>query len=149
MVGDSLTQDGGDWSELRPGYTVKNRGVGYATSKMLLADLNQNLQKTTPKLVFVLAGINDIRLSHMPPEQILANLQDITRRIRAAGAIPVMQSALPTAGFLRETNTNQSIARLNALLAAWCKETGTEFVDLSAASRPTNLQCDAYRKAGE
>jgi lysophospholipase L1-like esterase len=132
MLGDSITEEGGDWTELL-GLPAKNRGVGWDTTADILVRLPTVLDGR-PHAVFVLAGINDIRVAHWMVEDTFSNLTSISRQIRASGSIPILQSVLPPA--LNEPDTAEKVARLNVMLADWSEKNGEAFLDLTAELAP-------------
>ncbi len=59
FIGDSITQQGGDWSEKFGRSDIKNRGIGGDVTDGVLARLNE-VCHAKPKAVFIMIGINDI-----------------------------------------------------------------------------------------
>ncbi len=94
LVGDSLTAFA-CWSELIPGHRVCNRGVPGDTTAAILARLNE-VTEGRPRVVAIMAGINDLLAGRTAPETI-DGLREIVRRIRETCPETriVLQSVLP------------------------------------------------------
>lgn len=83
MLGDSLTEGGGDWRELFPVFLVKNRGISGDTTEGVLGRLDEVIGRK-PQVVAVLIGINDVRTG-IDPRKIIFRIEEILRRIKASG----------------------------------------------------------------
>lgn len=102
-VGDSITRgygaDGQGYAEQlqslvraqpgRAGVRVMNRGVDGERSEGLLERIDAELAAAQPAVVLVTTGGNDL-LRKVSETQTRANLAEIVRRVRAAGAYPVV-----------------------------------------------------------
>lgn len=124
MLGDSHTE-GGPWSELLPGVTVLNRGLGWDTTDDVLARLDEVIARK-PQAVFLLVGIVDLRYG-ADPDAVADKVLAIAARLEAAGIRPVVQSVLPVSPTLREP-TNDKVRRVNDRL-----RTSPHFLDLHPA----------------
>ena len=58
FVGDSVTA-GGNWHDMFPNVRLANRGVGGETTREIALRLDE-ISELTPRVVFLMAGINDI-----------------------------------------------------------------------------------------
>jgi len=134
MLGDSLTEGGGDWRELFPDFVVKNRGIGSDTTEGVLGRLDEVIGRK-PKVVVVLIGINDV-LRGVDPAKIIFRIEEILRRLKASGTAPIMQSILLTT---YEPATNAIIASVNAEIAAWCAEEKITFLNLNVVLSPSGM----------
>lgn len=96
-LGDSLTEGAGvtrneAWPALlagKTGWVVTNGGLSGDTSGGALQRLPALLEQHAPVLVLVALGGNDM-LRHQPPQETVANLEQIIALIRAHGAKPVL-----------------------------------------------------------
>lgn len=59
FIGNSITQQGGDWSERFGGSNIKNRGIAGDVTDGVLKRLDE-IVYYKPKAIFILIGINDL-----------------------------------------------------------------------------------------
>ena len=85
FVGDSITEGwhtlAQDFADL--GVKIVNRGIGGDTTPNLLYRLQDDVLALEPRALVILIGTNDLG-QHTPAADIMANLQDVHARIRAA-----------------------------------------------------------------
>ncbi|WP_167604894.1 GDSL-type esterase/lipase family protein [Maribellus sediminis] len=133
MLGNSIT-DGGEWSELLPGYNVKNRGISGDVTAGVLYRLNE-VTSAKPAKVFLLIGINDLARG-IPADTVFKNICLIAEKIRATtpetevyiqSILPVNPSFKKFAGHVDKTN---AVKQINQKLNDWCSENDVEFVNL-------------------
>ncbi|WP_167616021.1 GDSL-type esterase/lipase family protein [Maribellus sediminis] len=133
MLGNSIT-DGGEWSELLPGYNVKNRGISGDVTAGVLYRLDE-VTSGNPTKVFLLIGINDLARG-IPADTVFKNICLIAEKIRATtpGTEVYIQSILPVnpsfkkfAGHIDKTN---AVKQINQKLKNWCSENDVKFVNL-------------------
>lgn len=137
LAGDSISL----WfpAQLLPvGKNWLNQGISGETSAGLLKRLPL-LDNTTPSVVFVMIGINDL-IRGVPPEQILENSRLIIRDLLWAhpNAKVVLQSILPHSGPLATWEgrdrllaiPNDKIREINLSLQAIATEEGAYYLDL-------------------
>jgi lysophospholipase L1-like esterase len=136
MLGDSITEFGGDWSELLD-IPALNRGIASDTTEGMLSRLDEVIERK-PKIVVVMAGINDIRMG-VPVARVAADIEQMLTKLKAANVRTVMQSTLLTAAQLGEPSTNAAIVSLNRTLSQWCASQGVAFVDLNASLAPDGI----------
>jgi lysophospholipase L1-like esterase len=136
MLGDSITEYGGDWTELL-GTPALNRGIAWDTVDGILVRLNEVIEKK-PKIVAVMAGINDVRAG-VPVDLVASRIEQILTKLKAADVQPVMQSTLLTGTELGEPATNKAIIALNRALSQWCAGQNVPFLDLNASLAPQGL----------
>ena len=134
MLGDSLTESGGDWREFFPDFVVQNWGISGDTTEGVLGRLDEVIGRK-PKVVAVLIGINDVRAG-IDPAKIIFGIEEILRRIKASGTVPIMQSILLTNN---EPDTNAAVARINTTIAAWCAEEKITFLNLNRVLAPFGI----------
>lgn len=141
MLGNSIT-DGGEWSELLPGYNVKNRGISGDVTAGVLYRLNE-VTSAKPAKVFLLIGINDLARG-IPADTVFRNICLIANEIRAAtpGTEVYIQSILPVnpsfskfAGHVDKTN---AVKQINQKLKDWCSENNVQFLNLFDVFTETN-----------
>ena len=81
FLGDSLTE-GGNWVEMFPAISVKNRGINGDTIHGVLARLEVIL-RGEPKAIFLLIGTNDLfLLGHLSDSQIISGYTRILEKIK-------------------------------------------------------------------
>jgi lysophospholipase L1-like esterase len=136
MLGDSITEYGGDWSELLDTPAL-NRGIASDTAEGMLVRLDEVIGRR-PKIVALMAGINEIR-SGVPVDLVAARIEQILTKLKAANVQPVMQSTLLTGAQLDEPNTNMSVISLNRALSQWCASQDFLFIDLNVNLAPDGV----------
>ena len=122
MLGDSITSQG-DWASL-VGDAVVNRGFpGYTTEQ--LVPVAREVAAAHPRIVFVLAGTNDIRDGHPPSwtvqhlDAILSAFETESPRTRV-----VVQSILPRA------DAAAAVVAANGAIMHLATQRHVEFLDL-------------------
>jgi len=143
MLGDSLTEGGGDWRDFFPDILVQNWGISGDTTEGVLQRLDEVIGRK-PKVVAVLIGINDVRAG-IDPAKIILGVEEILRRIKASGTVPIMQSILLTNN---EPDTNAAVARINTTIAAWCAEEKITFLNLNRVLAPFGILDQAISTDG-
>lgn len=133
MLGNSLTEGGGDWSKITGVKNIRNRGIVGDNTIGILKRLGE-ITKGKPKKLFLLIGINDIA-NGSSTDDILSNIQLIiqktkidssTTRIYIQSLLPVNQS------FQRYKNLNNkenTIIELNQKLFQLTKKHKIIFID--------------------
>lgn len=126
FLGDSIT-NAGRWSELFPNVAVSNQGIDGDTVKGILARshlvTNQNL-----KVVFILAGINDI-IQGRSIEQIMESYIKLIYVLRENDCKVVIQSTL----FTSNPQWNAEVRLLNQALNDYAEKNNIDFLDLNKA----------------
>ncbi len=79
MLGNSLTEHGGNWADKLQNSKVKNRGIKGDNTYGILARLDEIIC-ANPSKVFMMIGTNDLWLPDSP-EQIVENIQAIVKRL--------------------------------------------------------------------
>ncbi|MDR6288234.1 lysophospholipase L1-like esterase [Inquilinus ginsengisoli] len=141
MLGDSITA-APQWSELLPGRDVVNRGASGDTVGEILGRINA-VTRLRPRLVFVLAGTNDLGYG-TPPAALLQPFRTLIDELRKTGAGVVVQSVLyvtddhawPDVRRHWDFRRNDQIRVLNEGLRALATETGSDYLDLNAGLAP-------------
>ncbi len=139
MLGNSLTEQGGNWSERLKLPNVKNRGISGDNTDGVLARLNE-IVCGKPSKVFLMIGTNDLWTDHSPAE-IFEKIDRIANTLsRSDQDIMVyVQTILPLA---KDHEKAKKLAEINALIrggnssAYRVIDTSSEFTDDSGAMRP-------------
>lgn len=131
MFGDSITE-WGPWHDALPSMKLANRGLaGDTTSGMI-----RRLDTTTvcqPKLVCVMAGINDLAQSYSVSE-VVANYRQMLDFWVSEGIEVWVQSTLYVGE--RIGSLNQLVTELNQELQTLCSERELRFIDLNITLSP-------------
>lgn len=80
FLGNSITEQGGNWSEKFNNKKIKNRGISGDTTAGVLARLGE-ITYYKPKQVFILIGINDLFLEEITAEYVFNNILKIVNQI--------------------------------------------------------------------
>ncbi len=104
-----------------------NQGISGDTTRNILARLSA-FGKARPKLIYLMAGVNDLKLGATDIE-IVWNLQSIMRRLRTEHpqAQLIVQSILPTRSPMIQ---NARIPVINRQIAAIAQREGATYLDL-------------------
>jgi lysophospholipase L1-like esterase len=87
MLGDSITEYGGDWSELLAIPTL-NRGIAGDTTEDMLLRLDEVIERK-PRIVAVMIGVNELR-SGVPVDLVAARIEKMLTKLKADYVQPVM-----------------------------------------------------------
>lgn len=134
MLGNSLTESGGDWGKLLGVDNIVNRGISGDDAKGISHRLVQILPGK-PKAIFLMVGIND--LSHgLSPQQVAQEavaVMSIIRQVSPSTRLYV-QSLLPVdtskGKWQRLSGKDSDIPTVNALLSDYCRANGITYIDL-------------------
>ena len=134
FMGNSITEG---WARMRPGFFADNgyigRGISGQTSAEMLARFRPDVIELAPKAVVILAGTNDIAQNNGPIEleNVMDNIASMCELARLHNIRVLLCSVLPAAAFpWREgIEPADSIIRLNAMIEAYPRENGIEYVD--------------------
>ncbi len=126
LLGDSISL----WfpSERLPKHQLwLNQGISGDTTWNILSRLSV-FANTRPDQIYVMAGINDLKLGALDVE-VLSNLREIARRLRSMHphAKIILQSILPTR---LPGVTPKRIEQLNQQMATIAQQEGAEYLDL-------------------
>lgn len=135
MLGNSLTENLGDWNSLigNTDSLIINRGIIGDIAKGMKARLCQILPGH-PRAIFLMCGINDISHS-LSPESIFKQIVDIADSVRCVSPNTKLfiQSVLP---FVKESRwkllkgKTDDVVALNGLLQDYCKTNNIPFVNV-------------------
>lgn len=126
FLGDSIT-NAGRWSELFPHIKVSNQGIDGDTSKGMLAR-SELVIDANPKVVFIMAGINDI-IQGRSIDQIMHSYSQLIDILRSYRCKVIIQSTL----FTSNSIWNSEVRLLNEVLKNLADERSVFFFDLNLA----------------
>lgn len=132
FVGDSLTEFG-EWSELFPGVTTANRGIG-GDNTVALAKRLDALGDISGSTVMLMIGINDFLALGATPDEVAGRYEAILRDLTARARHVVVQSTLPVTE-PENTAVNADIAALNDRIRTLCMEK-CSYLDLATLRMP-------------
>ena len=97
MIGNSLTEGGGDWAKRLDKMAVVNRGISGDVTEGVFRRLGE-ICFYKPKAIFLLIGINDINGGNKSSQETSTNIVKIVREIQALSPKTkiYVQSLLPT-----------------------------------------------------
>ena len=145
MLGDSLTARG-EWAEFFPGMSIVNRGIGGDTTSGILARL-EPIIALRPKIVFIMAGINDLARQRDTTE-ILYTYEKIITELSKEGIKIVVQSTLYTAKHSQLLST-EKITEINQILKNRCAiKKECHFLDLNSSMSKNGLLLDSLTGDG-
>ncbi|MGP1622256.1 serine hydrolase [Bacteroides heparinolyticus] len=134
MLGNSLTENGGDWSARLGKKNVRNRGI-IGDEVMGIYDRLHQILPGHPQKLFLLTGVNDV--SHdLTTDSIVAMMRTTIDRIQRESPETklYLQSLLPInesfGRYKRLTGKTDMIPEINARLEALAKEKKIVFIDL-------------------
>jgi lysophospholipase L1-like esterase len=153
FMGNSIT-DG--WIKASPDFFSKNpyidRGISGQTTPQMLIRFRQDVIDLKPKVVVILAGINDIAENTGPSsvEMIENNLMSMAQLAKANGIKVVMCSILPAYAFPWRPGINpvQKVAAVNKWMKSYAAKNNFVYVDYYNAMAderkglPSNLSKD-------
>ncbi len=156
FVGDSITEGWGakdappapDRGDFFPGKGYINRGISGQTTPQMLVRFRQDVIDLKPKVVVILAGINDIAGNTGPEtqEQIAGYLTSMAELARANGIRVVLCSVLPAIDFPwhRGLEPAPKVRALNAWIKEYAAKNKFVYVDYysSMATPEGGLKAD-------
>jgi lysophospholipase L1-like esterase len=113
FLGNSITEQGGDWGAKVTSTKAKNRGISGDTTAGVLARLKE-LIYYKPQQVFILIGINDLFREDMTSEKVFNRILKIVHQIKNGSPTTeiFVQSILPT----NTATLKEKILSTNSLL---------------------------------
>lgn len=160
FMGNSIT-DG--WINARPEFFSKNpyldRGISGQTTPQMLIRFRQDVIDMKPKVVVILAGINDIAENTGPSsvEMIENNLMSMAQLAKANGIKVVMCSITPANAFPWRPGINpvEKVAAVNKWMKSYAAKNNFVYVDYFDAmvddqkGLPANLSKDGVHPTAE
>jgi len=135
MVGNSLTEGGGDWAKRLKNQNVVNRGISGDVTEGVLKRIGE-ICYYKPKAVFLLIGINDINGGNKTPEETFHNIFLIVQKIHefSPHSKVYVQSLLPTV----HESLKENITIVNQGLQSGAKSFNYSFIDIYTAFIDSN-----------
>jgi lysophospholipase L1-like esterase len=138
FMGNSITQG---WLSMRPDFFEEhgfvNRGIGGQTTPQMLLRFRQDVIDLNPRMVVILAGINDIAENTGPISllEIAANIESMVQLAKANGVVAVLCSVLPSNSFpwRQHIDPTEEVVELNVLLQQMAKAYELPYVDYYSA----------------
>ena len=138
FMGNSITDN---WAAMVPEFFADNnylgRGISGQTTEQMLARFRQDVVDLNPKVVVILAGINDIAENNGPisKESILNNIKSMCDIAKANNITPVLCSILPCDYFVWRKTMKPApiVAEMNAMIKDYAREAGYRYVDYYSA----------------
>ena len=134
FMGNSITDA---WAKsfpaMFPGKPYVGRGISGQTTPQMLVRFRQDVIALQPKVVVILAGINDIAGNSGPSTQamIADNLMSMTEIAKANGIRVVLSSVLPAYDFpwRRGIGPAPKVVALNAWIKCYAAQAGAVYLD--------------------
>ncbi len=138
FMGDSITA-GWKLDESFPGKPYINRGIGGQTTPQMVVRFRQDVIDLKPKVVIILAGINDIagNTGPMTLEQTEGNIASMAELARANGIRVVLCSVLPAFDFPWAPGLTPApkVVAVNEWMKKYAAEKGEVYVDYYSAMK--------------
>lgn len=137
-MGDSITDF---WikndSAFFDGKDYYDRGISGQTTTQMLVRFRMDVINLNPKVVVILAGINDIAENNGPIqiENVFGNIQSMAILAKAAGIKVVLSSVLPAYSFRWRPNINpiEKIEVLNTMIKEYASKNKIVYLDYYSA----------------
>lgn len=118
-------------------YEYVGRGIGGQTSPQMLVRFQQDVLALHPKVVAILAGINDIAENTGPydPQATLNNVKSMTELAQANGIRVILCSVLPAYDFpwRKGLTPAPKVLALNQMLKAYAAQQHATYLDYHSA----------------
>lgn len=124
MLGDSITKRG-DWKKLLENQYILNLGVDGDSTSGILTRLNPILE-LEPKIVFLMAGINDLCIS-IPLEEVFNNYKKILQILRTKNIRIIVNATLIT----QMPSVNKKVLVFNKMLEEYCNKEEISFLNMN------------------
>ena len=143
FMGNSITEN---WASMMPEFFANNnyvgRGISGQTTEQMLARFRQDVVSLKPKIVVILAGINDIAQNNGPisNEEILNNIKSMCDIAEANHIKPVLCSILPCDYFVWRKTLKPApiVVEMNKLIKQYASVKGYDYVDYYSALATKN-----------
>jgi lysophospholipase L1-like esterase len=138
FIGNSITEGWAQFfSAMFPRKPYINRGIGGQTTPQMLVRFRQDVVALKPKVVVILAGINDIAGNTGPStlEMIEDNLRTMTEMAKSNGIRVVLSSVLPAYDFPWRPGLQPApkVVALNAWIKDYAAKVGAVYLDYHSA----------------
>lgn len=143
FMGNSITDL---WYGSFPEFFTENnyagRGISGQTTDQMLVRFRQDVINLHPKVVVILAGINDIAENNgaVTDEYIVNNIASMCDLAKINGIIPVLCSICPCDHFVwrKELQPAQRVIEVNKLIKVYAQKSGLEYVNYHALMADEN-----------
>jgi len=143
LMGDSIT-DG--WIDQRPEFFSENniidRGIGGETTGQMLLRFREDVIKLRPKVVAILAGINDIAENNGPIEleRVFGNIVSMVDLAKANNIQVILCKLVPANRFpwRPQIIPTQKVKQLNEMIASYAKSHHLVLVDYFSPMADSN-----------
>ncbi|MCH5215051.1 MAG: acylhydrolase [Muribaculaceae bacterium] len=138
IFGNSITEN---WVKFHPAFFEENGfkgcGISGETTSQMLLRFEDNVVKTSPQMVLILGGINDIAENDGPytEDKTFSNISEMARIAADAGIEVYLGSVLPTSNiYWRKSieNVPDKIDSLNDRIRGMAAEKGYTYVDFNS-----------------
>jgi acetyl esterase/lipase/lysophospholipase L1-like esterase len=134
FMGNSITAG---WSRLHPEFFASkpyiNRGISGQTTPQMLIRFQQDVVHLNPKIVVILAGINDIAQNTGPttPEAIMDNISGMALLAKAHGIKVIVSSVLPAYDFPWRPGLEPAgkVVALNNMIREFAEKNNVYYLD--------------------
>jgi lysophospholipase L1-like esterase len=139
FLGDQITDFWGRRTGQFSGKGWVNRGIAGQTTDQMLIRFRQDVISLNPKVVVILAGLNDIAGLHgfTTEEMVLDNLTSMTELARASGIRVVLASLTPVCNCSGKSASRErlkeKIEETNELIEKYCAKSGATYLDYYSA----------------
>ncbi|HAH54925.1 MAG TPA: GDSL family lipase [Flavobacterium sp.] len=147
FIGNSITEQGGDWGQRFNNPKIKNRGIAGDVTAGVLNRLAE-IYHYKPKKVFIKIGINDLFHNELTPEYVANNIKLIVDKIHLESPTTkiYVQTILPTAN---NNPSKERIAATNTILKAMTPTNYLQIIDLHSRFADKNdLMIASYTNDG-
>lgn len=147
FIGNSITEQGGNWGQRFNNSKVKNRGIAGDVTAGVINRLAE-IYYYKPKKVFLKIGINDLFHNELTPEYVANNIKLIVDKIHLESPDTkiYVQTILPTAN---NNPSKERIAATNTILKAITPTNYLQIIDLHSRFADQNdLMVSSYTTDG-
>ena len=127
MLGNSITEMGGNWNQKLGRTDIFNCGQGGYTTQQFSWLLDSCVFDSKPEYCFIAGGINDLSIG-VPLERVIENYKHLITIINDRGIQVIVQSTI-----LQSNNSrnNPAVKELNRSLKAFCRKNKMPFINLN------------------
>jgi len=139
FMGNSITEGWNSWGdpEFFSGKPYYDRGISGQTSGQMLLRFREDVINLKPKVVVIMAGINDIAQNNGPSklEDVFGNIVSMTELAQAAHIKVVLCSVMPAFRFPWRPAIDPvpGVAKLNAMIKDYCNQNHIVYCDYFTA----------------
>ena len=138
FIGNSITEG---WSNFNENFFIENpfinRGISGQTTPQMLIRFRADVVNLKPKIVVILAGINDIAGNTGPItiENTAENIISMTEIAKANNISVIICSTIPAIDFPWSPGLKPGpkVIKLNSILKKYCEENGVAYADYYSA----------------